>query len=79
MLIMASTENKDPTFSLKLYTSHGERPYDLTNLNQKSTQKKRNKYYGKQGINLWHMLHHHHMPLYHPNLYQALTKYHTNF
>ena len=42
---MASTENKDPTFSLKLYTSHGERPYDLTNLNQKSTPppKKRNK------------------------------------
>ena len=40
MLIMASTENKDPTFSLKLYTSHGERPYDLTNLNQKSTPKK---------------------------------------
>ena len=40
MLIMASTENKDPTFSLKLYTSHGKRPYDLTNLNQKSTPKK---------------------------------------
>ena len=50
MLIMASTENKDPTFSLKLYTSHGKRPYDLTNLNQKSTKKKEIKRLRQAGL-----------------------------